>query len=219
MILVDRQIREAVEKGEIVIKPFEESQLQAASYDLRVGLQGATTSTKKIVSIDREGYLLLKPGDFAIVTVLEEIKFNTYHVGRIGLRSKYARKGLIATTGPQIDPGYEGRLIVGLYNLTPKQISLPYKDDLLTIEIHKLEEPCLKPYSGPYQGKFSIGPQDIEMVVETESLSYSEMLTTLSSLSQNVGKLASDVRTLKWTIPLIVIFGITVIAIIVGFVK
>src|SRR6266516_1219945 len=134
MILSDRQIREAVKKKEILIEPFEERQIQPATYDLRVGHQGITTSTKKLVNIKEAGYLLIQPGDFAIVKVLEEITLNSQHAGRFGIRSKYTRKGLIATTGPQVDPGYHGRLIIGITNLTPKPISLPYKDDLLSVE-------------------------------------------------------------------------------------
>ena len=38
-------------------------------------------------------HLLLKPGDFGIITSLELIHFNPQHVGRFGLRSKYARRG------------------------------------------------------------------------------------------------------------------------------
>ncbi len=216
MILSDRQIKEAITNGDILIDPFEESQVQSATYDLRVGLQAATTSTKRLIDIRKDGYLLLKPGDFAIITVLEKLHLGTSYTGRFGLRSKYARKGLIATTGPQIDPGYKGRIIIGLTNLTPKPVSLPYKDDLISVEFHKLDEPCENPYSGPYQEKYELGPGDIEMIVETESMSFSEVLTTLSSLSKNVGELASDVRMLKWIMPLIVTIGITVIGIIVA---
>ena len=39
MILTDRQILEAYEKGDIFIQPFDENQIQAATYDLRVGDQ------------------------------------------------------------------------------------------------------------------------------------------------------------------------------------
>ena len=52
MLLTDRQICEAVNKGDIVINPFDENKVQPASYDLRVGAQGATTSTKKKVNIE-----------------------------------------------------------------------------------------------------------------------------------------------------------------------
>ncbi len=214
MILSDRQIRETVKKKEILIEPFEERQVQPASYDFRVGEQGITTSTKKLVNIKEAGYLLIQPGDFAIVNVLEEITLSAQYVARFGLRSKYARKGLIATTGPQIDPGYHGRLIVGLTNLAPTPVSLPFKDDFLSIEFHRLEEPSEKPYSGPYQDKLTLGPEEIGAITEGTGMAVSEVITTLRSLSQNVASLAGEVKTLQWVVPLIVLVGITVIGII-----
>lgn len=69
MILTDRQIREVCHKGDIVIKPFDEGQIEPATYDFRVGEKGASTSTKKIVNIKETGYLSLAPGDFGVVTV------------------------------------------------------------------------------------------------------------------------------------------------------
>ncbi len=126
----------------------------------RVGAQGATTSTKKVMDLRSTGYLSVEPGDFAVVTVREEIALGPQHVGRFGLRSKYARKGLIATTGPQIDPGFHGRLILGLTNLTPKAITLSYDDDLVSVEFHQLVEPTEKPYDGPFQGKMRLGAED-----------------------------------------------------------
>lgn len=141
MILTDRQIQDAVERREIVIDPFDVTQIQPASYDLRVGDQAATTSSKRLVNVKEDGYVLLQPGDFAVVIVLEELRLGPQFAGRLGLRSRYARKGLVATSGPQVDPGYHGRLIVGLTNLTPKPLSLPYKDDFLTVEFHRQSIP------------------------------------------------------------------------------
>ena len=215
MILAAQQIIKAYKRGEISIEPFDEKQVQPASYDLRVGEQGATTSAKKMINIKQTGYLLIAPGDFAIVSVLEELKLGPQYAGRFGLRSKYARKGLIATTGPQVDPGYHGRLLVGITNLTPKPISLPYKDDFVTIELHRLEEATTQPYSGPYQGRMVLGPEDIEAVTETEGMALSEVITTLRSLSQNVATIAAEVKTLQWVVPIIVGLGMTIIVIIV----
>jgi dCTP deaminase len=219
MILSAQQISEAYRRGDILINPFEESQVQGATYDLRVGDQGITTSTKKLVNIRESGYILLQPGDFGIVIVLEEIRLGPQYAGRFGLRSKYARKGLIATTGPQIDPGYHGRLIVGLTNLTPNPVSLPYKDDFVSVEFHRLEEATTKPYSGQYQDRMSLGPEEIEAVTEGTGMALSEVLTTLGSLSQNVGSLtgtvatlAGEVKTLRWLLPLVTGLGIAVVA-------
>jgi len=216
VILTNRQIDEAYRRGEIVIDPFDEHQIQAATYDLRVGEQGATTSTKKLINIKESGYLLLQPGDFGVVTVLEELRLSPQYVGRFGLRSRYARKGLIATTGPQIDPGYHGRLIIGVTNLTPNAVSLAYKDDFVSVEFHRLEEASTKPYSGPYQDKLELGSEEIEFIAEREGMALSEVLTTLRSLSQNVATLSSEMKTLRWVIPLIVGAGIAIVAILVS---
>lgn len=216
MILTDRQIKEACDKGDILINPFDVGQIQAATYDFRVGAQGATTSSKKLVDIKSNGFILLQPGDFGVVTVMEELRLGPQYVGRFGLRSKYARKGLIATTGPQIDPGYHGKLILGITNLTPRPISLPYKDDFVSVEFHRLEEPSTKPYSGPYQGKMELGAEEIEAITENEGMALSEVITTLRSVSINVGKLSDRVKLLSWSIPAVVVFGITVIGIIVA---
>jgi len=218
MILTDSQIIDFVNTGAIKIDPFDKKQVQPASIDIRVGKQGATTTTKKIIDIQDEGYILVDPGDFAIIISLEKLELGPQYTGRFGLRSKYARKGLIATTGPQIDPGFRGRLIIGITNLTPKAVSLPYKDDLLTVEFHKLEQPAKKPYNGPYQDKDELGPEEIEFITESDGMALSEVLTTLRSLSQNVGTLSKDVhdmtsefRAYKWVIPVIIAVGMAII--------
>jgi dCTP deaminase len=230
VILTNRQIEEAVKCGDLQIVPFDVNQVQPASYDLRVGPQGATTSAKKLVNIKDAGFLLLEPGDFGILTVLEEIRLGHQYVARFGLRSKYARKGLIATTGPQIDPGYHGRLILGITNLTPEPITVPYGDSLVTVEFHRLEEASTKPYAGPFQDKMELRPEDVEFIVETSGMALSEVMKTLRSLSQSVGKLSLDVSSLAvdvssltkdvqramWITTLIVGFGIAVIAVIVA---
>lgn len=214
MILTDRQLRDACQQEDIAISPFDDHQIQPASYDLRVGESGITTSSKKLTNIKETGYLLIQPGDFAIINVLEEIKLNAQHTGRFGLRSKYARKGLLATTGPQVDPGYHGRLIIGLTNLSPTPISLPYKDDFVSIEFHRLEEPATHPYSGPYQARLTLGAEEIEAITKGTGMPFSEVITTLQSVSKSVATLAGEVRTLQWSMPIIVTIGIAVIGII-----
>ena len=116
-----------------VIDPLGEEQLRAASYILRVGEQGATTRSKKAVSIRESGRLVLQPGDFGVVTTLESLHLGLQNAGRGELRVKYVGQGLIATMGLGIDPGFRGRLIVGLTNLSPKPISLASKDDFLSV--------------------------------------------------------------------------------------
>lgn len=61
-----------------------------------------------------------------------------------------------------------------------------------------------------------LGPDDIEWFIEQETVSLSEMMLTLRSLSENVAKLASEVKTMKWLFPTLWGFGIALIAILVA---
>ena len=193
MILVDKQIGEVVAAEHVRIEPFEAKQIQPASYDLRVGARGISTTSRQVVNIKEKGYFEPRPGDFAVVLTREALSFNDCYTARIGLRSKYARKGIIATTGPQIDPGFNGRLKTGITNLSPHAIAMPFEDDFITIEIHKLHMRCQKPYAGDYQGDTALSPRDIEAVVEGDNIGFAKMLDTMRALSKNVSELTSNV--------------------------
>ncbi len=65
-------------------------------------------------------------------------------------------------------------------------------------------------------GKLDLGPEEIEFVVEREGMALSEVLTTLRSLSLNVGALTSEMKTLRWTIPVIVGAGIAIVTVLVS---
>jgi dCTP deaminase len=192
-------------------------QIQPASIDLRVGDEGATTKHKQRINISERGLIILEPGDFGVICILERVKFGAQYVGRLGLRSKYARKGLIATTGPQIDPGFEGSITLGLANLTPKPVPLAHGDDILTLEIHKLDKPAAHPYSGPYQGKFGLSVEDLDTIAEGDGMAFSEVLTTLRSLSTNVADLTSQMKTMQWVLPTITAVGLGIVALLVAF--
>ena len=131
--------------------------------------------------------------------LLKKLSLSARHVARFGLTSTYARKGLIATVGAQVDPGFRGRLVVGLTNLSTKPIALPHKDIFLTIEFHRLEKPVEVPYEGPYQGRDMLSPDDIRSAIEREYMSQTEMMRTLEALVTTVEGLK---QSINWRLPL-----------------
>ena len=199
MFLSDKDIREALDNGHLKIEPFTEGSVQPASYDLHVGDQAAVSSDRSVVELDKKGFVQINPGDFVIVSSYEELALDASHAARFGLTSTYARKGLIATVGAQIDPGFRGRLFVGLTNLSTKPITLPHRDVFLTVEYHGLAHAVEAPYSGPYQDRKELSPEDIRVVMEREYMSQTEMMRTLESLVSTVDSLK---QSLNWRLPL-----------------
>lgn len=216
MILVDFQIKEAIQSGEIIMENFSEHCLQPASYDMRIGEEGFTSDSKQVTNIKEKGMLLLKRGDFGVVSTYESIELPPNFTARIGMRSFFSRRGLVATTGPQIDPGYRGKLFIGLINLSPSDIALTFRQEFCTIEIHKLAEPASNPYKGPYQDQLELTDKEIDPLIQQEGLSFPQLFTVLETLSRDVGKLADRVNMLIWVLPAITALGLIFIGIIVG---
>lgn len=153
MTLVDEEIERAVGTGEIEISNFSKECLMPASYDLRIGEEGFTLSAGRPIDIVGEGMLKIQPGDFALAITHEKLRLPTNMVGRFGLRSVYARKGLLLTAGHHIDPGFEGKLVIGLVNFSAETITMPYLTPFCTLELERLSRHSSVPYQGPYQSQ------------------------------------------------------------------
>lgn len=204
MVLSDNGIKQALKDQEIEISGYEDKQLQPASYDLRVGRQVATLKGKKIEDISERGFITVEAGDSALISTHEIIKMDDCHAARFGLTSSLARRGIYATTGTQVDPGYHGRLFVGITNLMPKPVTLTFKQDFLTLEIHQLLEPSTKPYSGPYQGKTEFDGGDVEYLFSSEVWTVPDIIKSAQSSSREVRELAIQVKMLMWLLPVMI---------------
>ncbi len=194
MILEHDAILAAIKDGSISMEPFDEKQqVQGASIDLCMGRQIATASNGgEVVNLEEVGSITLKAGDTAVATSREYLIFDRSHVARIGIRSSYARQGLHVTTGLQVDPGFEGILVVGMTNLTPKAITIEFEDHLLSLEIHKLNAEVKHPYKSPYQGKKELSAEDVKHVTDGRQYVLSDILETVRILSKNVARISED---------------------------
>jgi dCTP deaminase len=183
---------------------------------MRLGEDAFTTTSDERVNPQEKGILLIQAGEFAVVTTHERIRLSARMAGHIGLRAHYAKHGLVILSGPQIDPGFEGVLVVGLCNLSPTDIVIPYKEPFCTVQLYRLHEEATHPYKGKYQGQDRIPADDIEALRRGKGMTFGEVTRMLSALAQEVSGLARSVKMLEWLIPAIVGLGIAVIAVIVG---
>jgi len=190
MILVDNQIREGVETGKIGIENFSYESLQPASYDLRIGPLIYTplseTPDKPIDLSTNGGFFRLPPYGNVILMTYETLILPKNMIGRFGLKSGFARRGLFASTGPQVDPGYKGKLFISLLNLVPRSHILNYKETFLTIEFHTLEKEPDKSYEGPYQSMEDINSEILEDLVRLEGLNLAQVQSQFSELTQHI---------------------------------
>jgi dCTP deaminase len=86
-------------------------------------------------------YLVLPPGQFALIKTYERVNVPRDLVAFITIRSKFKLQGLVNVSGFHVDPTYNGYLIFAVQNVGPNDIRLLYKDCACMIMWARLDEP------------------------------------------------------------------------------
>ena len=153
MILNGDQIRERCEDESSppeIFKPdtWVGSGFMEASYVLRVATDQVMIDGTFYEKCNpyRGTYIEIKPGRIAVLSTMEELAMPNDLVGKIGIRIRYALKGLTGLMGIQVDPCYgqqrDGeRLYIRVVNLGNEAIKLLPGDPVFTFEVHQLAEP------------------------------------------------------------------------------
>jgi dCTP deaminase len=199
MILVDYQIREAVRSGALTIENFSDDGIQPASYDMRIGdrlYSASAAEPEKPIDLATNGHAYrIPPYGQVVLLTHETLKLPRNMVGRFGLTSSLTRKGLSASAGPQVDPGYEGKLFVTLWNQTPVSHMIEYLDKFLSIEFNQLEKEPEHTYSGPYQGRRDVSSDILrDLVVRAEGFNLNQMQSQFTALASHLEEWSAFVK-------------------------
>lgn len=167
-MLSDAGIVHAMELGAINIYPFEFSQLQPATYDLRLGSvlkrmktghepidpdKDTSEEFETIESFTRDEEFFLLPGQFVLGSVFEYIKVGDRFAAKMEGKSSRGRVGLLAhVTAGFVDPGYEGNLTLEMCNIASRPVILRPGMRICQIAFWPLSSPAQRPYGHPGLG-------------------------------------------------------------------
>jgi len=190
-ILSDSEISKAIQSGDIKISDFDKSRLEPASYDFKVGR--ILMAGKGIIDPQKEKFLL-KTGEWAEIETLERIQLSDKLAATYGIRSSITRQGIIWFGGPQIDPGYGGRIFVSIFNPSSEPFELMYAESFCTVIFHRLGEKAQKPYSGKFQGYDRFPEEDVERMVKMRSPTLADVVTSVGILESTVKELTTQMK-------------------------
>ena len=154
MRLSDKTIKSLVLEKDL-IQPFNQKQLQPASYDLTLD----PTKALKIIhintkpehhEIDLKEHPFIYPGDFLLASTNEIVNVPDFLAGEVKGKSSVGRLGLQIQNAGFIDPGFSGNITLELFNsgsLTIDLLSLPA---IGQIAFDWLDFPAENPYNGHY---------------------------------------------------------------------
>ena len=212
-MLADSEIRALIETKDIVIDPFDEENLEGASYDASVGR--VLIAGRGIVNLRNER-VVLRTGDWAEIESLERFELSTRVAATYGVRSSITRRGIDWFGGPQIDPGYRGRLFVSLFNPSSEPFDLIWGMPLVSLMFHRLAVDAT-PYSGRFQNLDQFPEEDVQRMLTMSAPTLADVVTSVGTLERTVEQLtrttermARDIRWVTW------LLGAILIAMVVG---
>lgn len=205
-VLTNADIRKLNSGNKLLIENFSDTCLEAASYDMRLGGSWAKSGAINILS-DAYPSIVINPGQFILLTTYESLNMPNNLIGHNGIMSPWAKRGLVSLFSPQIDPGFQGILIVPVFNAGDGPISINFKDKIFTVEFVKTIRPVAVGWSDRY------GKQDRIPSVQTPATTQPNIENLLSLipklngveeanrlLKKEVDELRSDLSLFKLSI-------------------
>jgi dCTP deaminase len=179
--LSGKKIADLVKNGDLVIDPFESKLIQPASYDLTLGrkILASPLSSEKLGIVieltEKEPSYQVHSGQMVGIISREKFRLPLDICGRFGIRSAFARKGINAFGGLQLDPGFRGRLTMNLINVGPEPVTITLNEPIFTVEFSRLEEPADEEYAGPFQDQDDFPADQYNYILSARTTSLAEI--------------------------------------------
>ena len=158
MVLSKAKIIELCEKNEL-LKDYKKENIQSCSYDLRLGSQyyyhEKINSRKVNISKLEDGDVLsIPPHAICYVITEETVNMPKNLTASISLSFGLINKGVMLAAQPPYDPGYKGKTVALLHNLSDESISIRRGDHILNMVFSELDTDVADTdlYNGSYQG-------------------------------------------------------------------
>jgi deoxycytidine triphosphate deaminase len=129
-----------------LISEFDPKKLKSASYEIPFegtihywesdGILGRLSKKEFDLKDDRQ--FDIRPNSIVYVCPKVRFRIPNYLALRFNLTITRVHQGLLLGTGPLVDPGFEGRLLIPLHNLTNQQISIAADQGFIWVEVTKL---------------------------------------------------------------------------------
>lgn len=163
MILSDKTLKAMIASGELTVDPIDEQSIQPASIDCRLGDHFLVVDEHQMdsISLDEEikyrevkgETITIPPHSFLLATTQEYIKLPNNLTSFVEGRSSVGRVGLFIQNAGWVDPGFEGRITLELYNASSLPIKLQAGKRICQLVFCKMDQTADNPYNGKYQGQ------------------------------------------------------------------
>ena len=168
MLLSDRDIRAELDKGRVVLEPYDEAMIQPSSVDIRLDrffrvfenhryphIDPAVEQPEltRLVEPSAEEPFILHPGEFVLASSYEVVTLPDDVAARLEGKSSLGRLGLLThSTAGFVDAGFSGHVTLELSNVATLPIKLWPGMKIGQLCFFRLSSPAEHPYGSSLYG-------------------------------------------------------------------
>ncbi|HYJ70140.1 MAG TPA: dCTP deaminase [Nocardioidaceae bacterium] len=168
MLLSDRDIRAEIDKGRVVLDPFDGAMVQPSSVDIRLDrffrvfenhryphIDPAVEQPEltRLVEPDASEPFILHPGEFVLASSYEVVTLPDDVAARLEGKSSLGRLGLLThSTAGFVDAGFSGHVTLELSNVATLPIKLWPGMKIGQLCFFRLSSPAEHPYGSKVYG-------------------------------------------------------------------
>ncbi|WP_405018714.1 dCTP deaminase [Kitasatospora sp. NBC_00070] len=173
MLLSDKDIRTEIDKGRVVIDPFDPAMVQPSSIDVRldryfrvfenhrypfIDPSVEQPDLTRLVEPEGDEAFILHPGEFVLASTYETVTLPDDIASRLEGKSSLGRLGLLThSTAGFIDPGFSGHVTLELSNVATLPIKLYPGMKIGQLCLFRLSSPAEFPYGSERYGSRYMG--------------------------------------------------------------
>lgn len=127
-----------------LVTDFDPDRVNPASYTMRLMGELYSWERKRKRLVQRKQTIacgkrvILPRNSISYLLTAQEFRLPQYIAARFNLHIRYVHKGILLGTGPLVDPGFAGPLLIPLHNLTDNDYDLLGGDPIIWVEFTKL---------------------------------------------------------------------------------
>jgi len=194
LVITEPELKQAIAEDRL-IHDGQASSVEGLKYDFALGSQmlfggRAPIDAAKLPEQER-AQLVVRPGELVYVMSAERLELPSDIRAELSLKRKISHLGIMVLGGSSVDPGYTGRLVFALFNLSTRPFPLQIGRKLIAAHFFRLDPHEIPPSTTKPPEPMYEFPDDLVQLMQIYEPS------TNDGLRQYVGELTQKVDDLK----------------------
>jgi deoxycytidine triphosphate deaminase len=173
---------------------------EGIKYDFRLSPQILKSSFKRPIDASRlsereKGDLSISPGEMIFVLSEERLNLPSNIVAHLSPKRKLSHAGVLAIGGFCIDPGYKGRLLIGLYNFSSTNFPLITGKKVIAATFYQLSPEEIAGNPHPEAAVEDFPEELIRMIANYEPMSVKSVADLVKQLSHDLDAMRNEIRS------------------------